>query len=219
MEPPRLTAHSGCLGTPPNSLPHLDAALASGVSFVEIDLRLGARGDLVLSHDPVADGGPDPLTLGSVWSRVVDTGVGFNLDVKERRVLEPLARFLSSRPGLVPSQVVITGCDGPWAAAWRLLLPGVPVLYNVLVGPRAGETASAWDDRTVGEALACGAAGLNCDHGLASPGLVAAARRAGLGFDVWTVNESDDLRRCFSLEIDGLTTDRPDRAHALFTQV
>lgn len=217
MASPLLTAHSGCLGTPPNSFAHIDAALASGVNFLEVDLRLGPGGDLVLSHDQVAGPGPGPLTLAAVWNRAADAGVGFNLDVKEREVLEPLARFLRDRRG--GPQPVITGCDGVWASAWRGLVPGVPVLFNVQTGPRPGESSTHWEERLIREARDCGAAGLNADHRLVTDRLVALAREAGLPLDVWTVNETEDLERCLGWGVAGITTDRPDRAHTLLTRI
>ncbi|NUT57615.1 MAG: glycerophosphodiester phosphodiesterase, partial [Agromyces sp.] len=38
------------------------------------------------------------------------------------------------------------------------------------------------------------------------------AHRAGLEVHVWTVNEIADMRRLLALGVDGLVTDRADRA-------
>lgn len=211
----RLTAHSGCLGTPLNSLPYIDAALASPVEFVEVDVRLDSQGELVLSHDVITRRSPGLLTLASVWSRVADAGLAFNLDVKEVAVLEPLAWFLETR--VSEPTPVVTGCDAGWVALWANLAPRVPVLLNVLVGPGPEESFETWEARIVAEALACRAAGLNIDHRLVTASLVQRARLAALSIEVWTVNEVVDLTRCLALGLDGLTTDRPDRAHALLT--
>ena len=49
-----ITAHSGCEGTPPNSLAHILAAIDSGAEMVEVDIR--AHGEsLYLSHDVAED--------------------------------------------------------------------------------------------------------------------------------------------------------------------
>lgn len=37
----------------------------------------------------------------------------------------------------------------------------------------------------------------------------------GIGVNVWTVNEEEDIRRCLSLGVDGIITNYPDRAIAL----
>ena len=47
-----ITAHTGCEGTPWNSIEHIEAALSSGAETVEIDIQ--NDGELLyLSHDPV----------------------------------------------------------------------------------------------------------------------------------------------------------------------
>jgi glycerophosphoryl diester phosphodiesterase len=43
-----------------------------------------------------------------------------------------------------------------------------------------------------------------------SPRFLAAAHRAGLAVQVWTVNAEDDARRLLSWGVDALITDRPD---------
>ncbi|BBK34000.1 glycerophosphoryl diester phosphodiesterase [Stella humosa] len=45
--------------------------------------------------------------------------------------------------------------------------------------------------------------------------VVKAARDAGLGIGGFAVNEEEDIRRMFALEVDVFTTDRPDRALAI----
>jgi glycerophosphoryl diester phosphodiesterase len=43
-----------------------------------------------------------------------------------------------------------------------------------------------------------------------SPRFVELAHRAGLGVQVWTVDDVDDARRLLGWGVDGLITDRPD---------
>ena len=50
---------------------------------------------------------------------------------------------------------------------------------------------------------------------IVSPRFVACAHRAGLPVHVWTVNETDDMRRLVAWGVDGLITDRPDRGVAV----
>ena len=49
-----------------------------------------------------------------------------------------------------------------------------------------------------------------------SPRFLDAAHTAGLLVQVWTVNEEADMRRLADWGVDGLITDRPDRARALW---
>jgi glycerophosphoryl diester phosphodiesterase len=46
--------------------------------------------------------------------------------------------------------------------------------------------------------------------------LVAEARALGLAVIPWTVNEPADIERMLELAVDGLITDYPDRARAVF---
>jgi len=204
-----VTAHSGCLDTEPNSLAHVQAALQAGADLVEVDVRY-SRGRLVLSHDAEFT---DPLKLDDVWELVTNAGVGFNLDVKEDAVIEPLAAFLTRRPPLFG---VVTGCGAAWVGRLRALAPAVTVLFNVEKGPQ-DEPLAAWEDRIVVEARRCGAAGLNADHRLVGEGLVRRARRSSMPVFVWTANDESSLKRLGALGVDGVTTDRLDLAHGILT--
>lgn len=46
-----ITAHSGCDGTEDNSLEFVTYALRSEAGCLEVDVRKGQDGDLILSHD------------------------------------------------------------------------------------------------------------------------------------------------------------------------
>jgi glycerophosphoryl diester phosphodiesterase len=47
---------------------------------------------------------------------------------------------------------------------------------------------------------------------IVTPAVVAAARERGVALQVWTVNERDEMDRLLAMGVDGLITDRPDRA-------
>ena len=59
-----ITAHSGCEGTPDNSMEHVRAAVASGAEILEIDVR-SRDGVLYLWHDEKADPFGDGCVLFS----------------------------------------------------------------------------------------------------------------------------------------------------------
>ena len=48
---PYITAHSGCEGTPDNSLESVRAGVDLGADFVEVDVRLDPEGTPRLTHD------------------------------------------------------------------------------------------------------------------------------------------------------------------------
>lgn len=82
-----------------------------------------------------------------------------------------------------------------------LLVAGIHV---ELVGARS-QDAVEW-------AVSAGAADLGLQHTLATEGLLAAARAAGVTVGVWTVNDEPTLRRMAQLGVDVITSDRPDLA-------
>ena len=55
-----ITAHSGCDGTPDNSMEFVRYALASEGNCLEADIRRNRDGELILSHDETAEEAGDP---------------------------------------------------------------------------------------------------------------------------------------------------------------
>ncbi len=53
---------------------------------------------------------------------------------------------------------------------------------------------------------------------IVSPHFIAHARRAGLPVKVWTIDETADIRRLIAWGVDGIITDRPDRAVAVISE-
>ena len=49
-----------------------------------------------------------------------------------------------------------------------------------------------------------------------TPRLIRAAHEAGVEVHVWTVNDEQDMRRLVGMGVDGIVTDRADRALAAF---
>ena len=57
-----------------------------------------------------------------------------------------------------------------------------------------------------------GASHLGLDHRVLDPGVVEAARAAGIVLAAWTVNDEADLRRVIAAGVDVVISDRPDLA-------
>src|SRR5690606_41841488 len=51
-----------------------------------------------------------------------------------------------------------------------------------------------------------------------TPRFVAAARARVLGVHVWTVNDAGEMRELVDMGVDGIITDRPDRALAVLAR-
>ena len=77
-----ITAHSGCDGTPDNSLEFVRHALQTNADALEVDVRKTENGGLAISHDPIA-ADQDAPTLQAVFSLVAPTEKKINCDLKE----------------------------------------------------------------------------------------------------------------------------------------
>ncbi|MBS5281024.1 MAG: glycerophosphodiester phosphodiesterase, partial [Butyricicoccus pullicaecorum] len=77
-----ITAHSGCDGTPDNSLEFVRHALQTNADALEVDVRKTKDGILAISHDAILDG-QDAPALDAVFALVAQTDKWINCDLKE----------------------------------------------------------------------------------------------------------------------------------------
>ena len=90
-----ITAHSGCDGTEDNSLEFVTYALRSEAGCLEVDVRKGQDGDLILSHD---DNGGEGVFLRNVFERMAQVPEKMiNCDLKERDLEIPVYRMAYGR--------------------------------------------------------------------------------------------------------------------------
>jgi len=108
-----ITAHSGCEGTPMDSVESVEAAIRLGADAAEVDVRRGA-GSLVLSHDRrgEAEYASRPR-LEQVFALVAPrAGMKVNCDIKEADVI-PDVLALAARYGLDSGRLVLSGSVHP----------------------------------------------------------------------------------------------------------
>ena len=127
-----ITAHSGCENTPPNSIEHIEAAIASGAEMIEVDVRM-AEGTLVLSHDVPEDASSLP-TLRKCFEMVAPAeNLHMNIDVKTEGLI-PHVMALAGEFDLC-ERIIFTGaCNDDRALAlsygsdmWRSMWPGMEI--------------------------------------------------------------------------------------------
>ncbi|OQP06094.1 hypothetical protein B1691_17245, partial [Geobacillus sp. 47C-IIb] len=51
MKRPLITAHTGCMNTPPNSIESILEGIKAGADIIEVDVRATKDGVAVLLHD------------------------------------------------------------------------------------------------------------------------------------------------------------------------
>lgn len=209
-----LTAHSGSMGLPDNSIEAMAAGVAAGADIVEFDLRFDRDGAPVLSHD-APFGEPEPLSAAFAFL-AAHPGVRANVDVKDVSGLgriAPLAREYG-----VLDRIFYTGVSAADAPTVRVKSPEIPYYLNTDVqNEKDADLRAPLADlyaALAAKTKALGAVGINIHHTLLTPLLQDVFRRAGLPISVWTVNEPTDIARVTALTPENITSRRPDLVRA-----
>lgn len=123
---PLVVAHSGCNGSPANTLASIAAAKEAGADAVEFDVQVLADGYPVLVHDPwiPQDGGmrvsvetltrdgvtesPELPSIGMVCDACATAGLRLNLDIKNGIALPAVLDILKEHGFL--DWTFLTGC-------------------------------------------------------------------------------------------------------------
>lgn len=238
--PPLVVAHRGGAAlSPENTLAACRRALAEGVDAIEVDVRLSADGVPVVLHDATLErttngrgrlsaycgsdlarldatahwrGAPvppePPPRLDTVVA-VVGQHAALHVELKgsphvPNALIDAVARVLE-QAGRPP---VVLSFD--WSAL-RRLHARAPDLER-------GALLADWP-RDAGRRLAVLRAGgvrwLGLAYRLATPRRLAQVQAATLRVGLWTVNHPASLRRALRLDVDAITTDRPDRLRGL----
>lgn len=105
-----ITAHSGCDGTPDDSLESIEAGIRYGADLVEVDIRCNKDGVLILSHDE--DSSREYRShpaLAAAFEMIARNGkAAVNCDVKELDTV-PAILSLAEKAGLGPDRLIFTG--------------------------------------------------------------------------------------------------------------
>jgi len=213
-----ITAHSGCEGTPENSLSSVEKGIALGADCVEVDVRLDAAGRLVLTHDTPADYS-GLAALEDAFALIRESGIAVNCDLKEREALLP-ALALAEQCGIGPERLIFSGSVDPAlllrddlriTRRSRIFLNAEVLAQAMLPGSetdRAAQTA-LFLERTravAGRFHALGAEALNAPYMYVPPRLAAALREMGVPLSLWTINDEDALRRFVRWDLLNITT-------------
>lgn len=206
---PVITAHSGCEGTPDNSLEHIRTAIASGAEMLEIDIR--KYGDvLYLTHDEQADTARC-ATLAQCFELVAGAdGICVNCDVKTTGLTGDVCR-LAAEYG-IEDRIVFTGSVGMDE-------------LDALEKSPADWWLSLWRSDREAEQLADACAFykdthdlyrvINLDGRMVNDALLKTVDENGYGLSVWTINREEDIRRAMAAGVMNITTRQPKLALAI----
>ncbi|WP_137846053.1 glycerophosphodiester phosphodiesterase family protein [Microbacterium sp. 2FI] len=227
----------GGASAPENTLPAIEAALAEGFDYVEVDVALTADGHAVLMHDATVDRTTDghgplsSLTLAEV--RTLDAGSWF-APAYAGTPVPTLVEFLDLLAGTKHRALI--ELKGEWDAA----------AVGVAVGHLAGRdldrrvAIASFDARTlarvaaasevvsrmlilkhlpddvVSAAAEAGVRGILVDRKavLKRPEVVQAVHDAGVRIVVYTLNSDTQWDEVTALGVDGIVTDDPETLSA-----
>ncbi|OWR29802.1 glycerophosphodiester phosphodiesterase [Saccharibacillus sp. O23] len=228
---PKITAHTGSMGHPDHSLESLCAALKLGADIYEDDIRVTSDGVPVLAHDDevrMKNGQPASLAeltleewkensaapaleLADVLNWIRTSGRMMNLDIKSDDALLPAAKLV--RQMGMEDRVILSGCEYERAKLAGRLGIGLRKLLNVdterLKMLNDEQAIHEMTGQLCLEARSAGCFGLNLPYPVVRPELLAAAKREELAVYVWTVNESEEMRKLARWGVDGITTRDP----------
>ncbi len=239
---PRVFAHRGLaidVGIDENTFAAFEAAVVSGVSYVETDVQVTSDGVAVLFHDDdlarVAGLAKriDELTFAELSEVKLTMGgsvptleaalsnfrtVNFNLDVKVWGAVVPAAEVIN-RLGAHDRVLVSAFSERRRRAAIRLLTKpaassaGSGLVIALYVASRLGLTGVM---KTISKnvhavQVPVRTGPLRFD----SPGFISRVKQVGLEIHFWTINEVSEMERLLKAGADGIVTDRADLAAKL----
>lgn len=218
-----IWAHRGASqARPENTVEAFVEAKAQGADGVELDVRRGRDGALVIHHDAVLPDGrsivdlgvgdlPDEVPLlGPVLDVCSDLVVNIeikNVDVDpdhdpDEYLAGAVVDLLADRGGR--DEVLISSFSLATIDRVRALDPAVATGY--LASPR-------WDQANALErAVAAGHSAFHPHHLVVNDDLVRQAHDAGLTVNVWTVDDPDRMRWLVEVGVDAIITNVPDVA-------
>ena len=214
-----ITAHSGCEGTPDNSMESILKGIELGADSIEIDVRMDPQGVLRLTHNELEDYS-DALLLETALKTIAESPAAVNLDLKEEKLLYPVLEAAEAA-GFSRSRLIFSGSvdvsllmSDPTIVQRARIFLNIPVILNYLMKNIA--VPESWEERgrsfdTYFEKAAALVKGLdveciNPSFRMMTPKRIAACKAQGIGLSLWTVNEEADQKRLFREDLVNITT-------------
>ncbi|TVY03922.1 glycerophosphodiester phosphodiesterase [Paenibacillus cremeus] len=232
MTLPFITAHTGCMNTPDNSVESLELGLRSGADIVEVDIGATKDGVAVLLHDSevhLASRGVCKLSeltfeelqsdeiidkhdgrksrivsLAEILPIVKASGKRVNLDLKSDACIEPMAKLVLAENML--DQAFLSGTEAARAAYIQKHHPEIRKVLNANSALFKETDYMSAVKQTIEEALAASCIGININYKLCRAELVEAAQSVQLPVYVWTVNDEEEIKRMIGLGVRSITT-------------
>ena len=235
---PLITAHAGCMNTPPNSIENALQGIQAGADIIEVDVNATKDGVAVLFHDPYIrldahrkarideltfeelhaitatsslDSRPRPpkiTRLGDVLDLVQRFRKTVNLDLKSPACLKPMAEAVRSRD--MVDDVLISGCRKEHAVYVKQRYPDFQVLLNADESPADDSGYADYIARTCRDAIAAACCGINMNYKDCRREMLFYARLRCLPVLVWTVDTVEEMEKFIAAGVHSMTTNEVD---------
>ena len=208
-----ITAHSGCSGTPANSMEYIEKACGFPIAALEVDVRRHPDGDLLLTHDPIADA---PLVrLEDAFAYLRDIDIRINCDLKEYD-LEDVVLDAAERCGIDRDRIIFTGSITS-AKTFLSSHKDVCVMINTeeLI-PACYKDIHGNKEQTMQMLLEIcresGYSAINIDYRVMDDVLFKMCADAGIAVSAWTADREEDMLRLAQKQVINITTNYPEMA-------
>lgn len=239
---PFVVAHTGCLGTPANSLASVEAARGAGAQAIEFDVQATADGYPVLVHDPflllgggrgrvdlrdIADraalrryeGAATIPTLEEAVTACAAAELYLNLDIKDSAALPAVESVLDALG--YTDRTFLTGCSLKTVRrnqSGRYRGSGELAAF-VNLGDAELDRRGAVLPHIIDDVCATGSVGINVEYTNLQCDTVRRAHAAGLLVATWTVDSSEAIETVRHTGSDYITTNYPDRVLKVYDRV
>ena len=212
-----ITAHSGCEGTPDNSLASIEKGIALGADCVEIDIRADRFGKLWLTHDLPEDFS-GLVSLEEAFALIGKSGIAVNCDLKEYGALIPTLE-LAEKYGIGADRLIFSGSvdtallekEPEITRRSKVFLNSEELVRDLTKGElpdRLGQSAFLLANASL--AAEClhtlGVAALNAPYKYTPDELIAKMRARNVALSLWTLNEEAALREFMTKDLLNITT-------------
>lgn len=214
-----ITAHSGCEGTPDNSMESILRGIELGADCIEIDIRMDPQGTLRLTHNELEDYS-NAVPLETALRTIAESDAAVNCDLKEEKLLYPVLEAAEAA-GISRERLIFSGSvdvdflrsDPSIVKRARIFLNLEQILKNLM---KNFVLPTAWDERITlfdkhlekitGLVKSLGVECINLNYKVMTPKRIAACHDCGISLSLWTVNEEADQERLLREDLVNMTT-------------
>lgn len=212
MEGFTVTAHTGSMRTPNNSVKSISAAIKAGADIAEMDVTFRKDGTPVIIHSAKPGDGEGVLFTEALKEAKKSATLRLNLDLKAFWNTAAVQKALTDAALL--ERAFYTGVSAERVKEVKSGSPLVPYYINASIKEDERENADALH-ALAEKILEFGGIGLNIQYKQVGKTTVDIMHENGLLVSVWTVRRKVDIKRLLKLGVDNITTKNPKKLRAL----